>query len=464
MATRKSGLQQGLKTRHITMISIGGVIGSGLYVGTGTIINDTGPAAIISYLLATIMVVLVMRMLGEMAVLNPDSGSFSTYAQQSIGPWAGYTIGWLYWFNWIIIIVIESTILGAMVHGWVPSIPTWIASLCFPIIMMITNIFSVKSYGEFEYWLAFIKVATIIAFLCIGAAMILGIMPGVKSPGLTNFNSYGGFFPHGILPVFLSIVFITFSISGSEVAAIAAGESENPEKNIIKAINSVVWRLLIFFVGSSIIIVFLLPKSESGLFKAPYASIFNMAGLPIAGQFMNIVIFVSLLSILNTGMYTSSRILYSLSNKGDAPKPLSKVNKRGAPIAAILASVAAVYIITLLKLVVADKIFVILASSSGGVTMIMYIFIAVSHLRSRKKIERENPGLLKVKMWLFPYLTYVTIIMLFAIFVAQAFIPSMRLQFFLTFGITVLVLVSYFLLHRRRTKSNSVLYERRTDA
>ncbi|WP_435529461.1 amino acid permease, partial [Peribacillus simplex] len=192
MAIQKNELQKGLKTRHITMISIGGVIGSGLYVGTGTIINDTGPAAILSYLLATIMVVLVMRMLGEMAVLNPDSGSFSTYAHQAIGPWAGYTIGWLYWFNWIIIIVIEATILGAMVHQWVPSIPMWTASLCFPIIMMFTNIFSVKSYGEFEYWLAFIKVATIISFLCVGTAMFLGIMPGVESPGMDNINSYGG--------------------------------------------------------------------------------------------------------------------------------------------------------------------------------------------------------------------------------------------------------------------------------
>nr|WP_144554080.1 amino acid permease [Peribacillus simplex] len=457
MAIQKNELQKGLKTRHITMISIGGVIGSGLYVGTGTIINDTGPAAILSYLLATIMVVLVMRMLGEMAVLNPDSGSFSTYAHQAIGPWAGYTIGWLYWFNWIIIIVIEATILGAMVHQWVPSIPMWTASLSFPIIMMFTNIFSVKSYGEFEYWLAFIKVATIISFLCVGTAMLLGIMPGVESPGMDNINSYGGFFPQGILPVFLSIVFITFSLSGSEVAAIAAGESENPEKNIMKAINSVVWRLLIFFVGSSIILVFLLPKSEAGLFKAPYASIFDMAGLPAAGQFMNIVIFVSLLSILNTGMYTSSRILYSLSKKGDAPKLFSKVNKRGAPIGAILACVVAAYMFTLLKFVAADQLFVILASSSGGVTMIMYIFIAISHLRSRKKIEKENPGLLKVKMWLFPHLTYLTIFMLFTIFVAQAFIPSMRLQFFLTFCITGLVLVSYFVFIRNKKKKLNIV-------
>ncbi|MBK5483392.1 amino acid permease [Peribacillus sp. TH16] len=450
VAYQPNELKHGLKTRHVTMISIGGVIGAGLFIGSGNIIDSAGPGAILSYIIAGLMIVLIMRMLGEMAVVNPDSGSFSTYAHQAIGPWAGYTIGWLYWFNWVIIIAIEATLLGTMIHDWFPSIPMWIASLSFPILMTLTNIYSVKAYGEFEYWLAFIKVAAIVIFLCLGAAMIFGFVPGFETPGLSNIIGNGGFFPNGFLPVLLSVIFITFSLSGSEVAAIAAGESENPEKNIIRAINAVVWRLLLFFVGSVAVLVILIPQGAEGLLKTPYASVFNMAGLPGAGQVMNIVIFISLLSVLNSGLYTSSRMLYSLSKKGDAPRILSRVNKRGIPIWALMASVFFAYVCTTFKFVSPDKLFAFLANSSGGVTMIMYIFIAFSHLFLRNKIEKENPGTLKVKMWLFPYLTYATIAVLFAIFVAQAFIDSMRLQFFLTSLLTILVIGSYFLFYHKK--------------
>lgn len=450
VAFQTNELKHGLKTRHVTMISIGGVIGAGLFIGSGTIIGSAGPGAILSYIIAGLMIVLIMRMLGEMAVVNPDSGSFSTYAHQAMGPWAGYTIGWLYWFNWVIIIAIETTLLGTMVHDWFPAIPMWAASLSFPILMMVTNIYSVKAYGEFEYWLAFMKVTAIVIFLFLGAAMIFGFVPGFDSPGLANITGHGGFVPNGFLPVLLSVIFITFSLSGSEVAAIAAGESENPEKNIIKAINAVVWRLLLFFVGSVAILVILIPQGAEDLLKTPYASVFDMAGLPAAGQVMNIVIFISLLSVLNSGLYTSSRMLYSLSKKGDAPKILSRVNKRGIPIWALMACVFFAYVCTTFKFVSPDKLFAFLANSSGGVTMIMYIFIAFSHLYLRKKTEKENPGTLKVKMWLFPYLTYATIAVLFIIFVAQAFIDSMRLQFFLTSLLTILVIGSYFLFYHQK--------------
>ncbi|AOH55160.1 GABA permease [Peribacillus muralis] len=450
VAFQTNELKHGLKTRHVTMISIGGVIGAGLFIGSGTIIGSAGPGAILSYIIAGLMIVLIMRMLGEMAVVNPDSGSFSTYAHQALGPWAGYTIGWLYWFNWVIIIAIETTLLGTMIHEWVPSIPMWTASLSFPILMTITNIYSVKAYGEFEYWLAFMKVTAIVIFLFLGAAMIFGFVPGFDSPGLSNISSEGGLFPNGFLPVLLSVIFITFSLSGSEVAAIAAGESENPEKNIMRAINAVVWRLLLFFVGSVAVLVIVIPQGAEELLKTPYASVFDMAGLPAAGQVMNVVIFISLLSVLNSGLYTSSRMLYSLSKKGDAPKILSRVNKRGIPIWALMASVFFAYVCTTFKFVSPDKLFAFLANSSGGVTMIMYIFIAFSHLYLRNKTEKENPGTLKVKMWLFPYLTYATIAILFIIFVAQAFIDSMRLQFFLTTLLAVLVIGSYFLFYHKK--------------
>ena len=460
MDYQNNELKHDLKTRHVTMISIGGVIGAGLFVGSGTIIISAGPGALLSYIIAGIIIVLIMRMLGEMAVVNPDSGSFSTYAHQAIGPWAGYTIGWLYWFNWLIIVAFEAALLGDIVHNWIPSIPIWVASFSIPIIMTITNVFSVKVYGEFEYWLAFIKVSAIVIFLCLGAAIIFGFVPGVKAQGLSSLIADGDIFPHGIIPVLLSVIFITFSLSGSEVAAIAAGESENPQKNIIRAINAVVWRLLLFFVGSVAILIMVIPKGAEDLLQTPYASVFNLAGLPAAAQVMNIVIFISLLSVLNSGLYSSSRMLYSLSQKGDAPSFLSRVNKRGVPIWALAASVFFAYLFTLFKFVSPDKLFVFLANSSGGVTMIMYIFIAFSHIRLRKK----NPEQLKVKMWLFPYLTYATIFLLLTIFIAQIFIDTMRSQFFLTSLLTVTVIGSYFLFYYKRESISKVPKSRKNRA
>ncbi|WP_338448944.1 amino acid permease [Niallia oryzisoli] len=455
LAVQHNELKQDLKTRHVTMISIGGVIGAGLFVGSGAIIDSTGPGAIISYIIAGLMIVLIMRMLGEMAVVNPDSGSFSTYAHNAIGPWAGFTIGWLYWFNWVIIVAIEATLLGGMVHDWFPSIPVWVGSLVFPVLMLITNIFSVKAYGEFEYWLALIKVSAIVIFLCLGAAILFGFVPGIKAQSLSEITANGGFFPKGILPVFLSVIFITFSLSGSEVAAIAAGESQNPHKNIMRAINAVVWRLLLFFVGSVAVLIMVIPQDAKDLLLTPYASVFELAGFSAAGQVMNLVIFISLLSVLNSGLYTSSRMVYSLALKGDAPRILTRVNKKGVPIWALAISLLFAYVFTLCKFIAPNTVFVFLANSSGGVSMLMYIFIAFSHIILRRRMEKNNPEKLVVKMWLFPYLTYATIFVLFAIFAAQAFIDSMRMQFLLTSLLTALVIGSYFLFYRK--KEHSVL-------
>ncbi|MEH6943084.1 amino acid permease [Bacillus sp. JJ722] len=455
LAIQNTELKKNLKTRHVTMISIGGVIGAGLFVGSGNIILQTGPAALLSYLLAGLIVVLVMRMLGEMAVVNPDSGSFSTYANNAIGPWAGYMIGWLYWFNWVIIVAIEAVLLGEMVNMWFPSIPVWVASLVFPILLMSTNVFSVKAYGEFEYWLATIKVVAIIAFLCVGVAMIMGFIPGYESQGFSVITENGGFFSQGFFPVLLSVIFITFSLSGSEVAAIAAGESENPEKNIIRAINAVVWRLLLFFVGSVAILVMVIPQDDKKLLATPYASVFDIAGLPAAGTVMNLVVFISLMSVLNSGLYTASRMVYSLSLKGQAPKILTKVNRRGAPIPALVLSVIVAYIFTMFKFISPNGVFSFLANASGGVSLLMYIIVAVSQIRLRRRMEKTNPEALKVKMWLFPFLSYATIIVIGGIFIAQAFIESMRMQFILTSGLAICTVISYFLFIRKNEQTNT---------
>jgi GABA permease len=446
---KQEKLQHQLKTRHITMISIGGIIGAGLFVGSGAVINSTGPGAVLSYAIAGLLVVLLMRMLGEMAIVNPDSGSFSTYARQAIGPWAGYTIGWLYWFFWVIVIAIEATAGGVIVHGWIPSIPVWVLSLILTFLLTLTNIYSVKSFAEFEYWFAMIKVVAIISFMGIGLAIIFNLVPGIESPGLSNLTEHGGFMPKGITSIFVGIITVIFSYFGAEIAAIAAGESKDPEKSVVVAINSVVWRILIFFIGSVSILVILLPWNSADALKSPYVTMLDMVGIPAAAQIMNVVVLVAVLSCLNSALYTNSRMLFSLAKKGDAPRALLKLNKKGVPVRAVWASTAIAYICAIFNFVSPDKLFLFLVNASGAIALLVYLAIAISHLRMRRKYEKENPEALKLKMWLFPYLTYATILSIIVILISMAFIDSMRSQLFLTMLITVLVIASYSLVKRK---------------
>jgi GABA permease len=446
---KQEKLQHQLKTRHITMISIGGIIGAGLFVGSGAVINSTGPGAVLSYAIAGLLVVLLMRMLGEMAIVNPDSGSFATYARQAIGPWAGYTIGWLYWFFWVIVIAIEATAGGVIVHGWIPSIPVWVLSLILTFLLTLTNIYSVKSFAEFEYWFAMIKVVAIISFMGIGLAIIFNLVPGIESPGLSNLTEHGGFMPKGITSIFVGIITVIFSYFGAEIAAIAAGESKDPEKSVVVAINSVVWRILIFFIGSVSILVILLPWNSADALKSPYVTMLDMVGIPAAAQIMNVVVLVAVLSCLNSALYTNSRMLFSLAKKGDAPRALLKLNKKGVPVRAVWASTAIAYICAIFNFVSPDKLFLFLVNASGAIALLVYLAIAISHLRMRRKYEKENPEALKLKMWLFPYLTYATILSIIVILISMAFIDSMRSQLFLTMLITVLVIASYSFVKRK---------------
>jgi GABA permease len=447
-------LQKGLKTRHLTMISLGGIIGAGLFVGSGAVINVTGPGAVLSYALAGLLVVFVMRMLGEMAIVNPDSGSFSTYAHQAIGAWAGFTIGWLYWFFWVITLAIEATAGGAIMHGWFPSIPLWTWSLILTFLLTLTNVYSVKSFGEFEYWFAMIKIVAISVFICLGVAIIFGFIPGIKSPGLSNLFGHGGFMPKGFGSIFVGIITVVFSFFGAEIAAIAAGESENPRKSVVTAIKSVVWRILLFYVGSVFVLVILLPWNSTELLKSPYVTMLSMVGIPGAAEVMNVVVLTSVLSCLNSALYTNSRMLFSLAKKGHAPRALLKVSKNGVPVRAVWVSTAFAYICAIFSFVSPDKLFLFLVNSSGAIALLVYLAIAISQVRLRKQMEKENAAALKLKMWLFPYLTYVVIVAIVVILVAMAFIPDMSSQFYMTMLLTAVVIGSYFVFVKPKAGKN----------
>jgi len=464
-------LQKSLKTRHITMISIGGVIGTGLFVGTGKNIISTGPAAVVSYAIACLLIVLIMQMVGEMAageiVLGKKSGgsaelgSFASYAGKYIGPWAGFTVGWLYWASWVFIVGLEAALIGGMLHNWFPMIPIWLGSVGITLLMTIVNIYSVKSFGEFEYWLSFVKVTAIVVFLIVGIAMILGIWPNSEPKGLGILTEFGGFAPNGIVPIFTAIVFVIFSICGAEVAAIAAAESENPAKNIVRAIRNVVFRLGLFFVGSVAIMVLLIPWNDTKMLAAPYANILTMAGLPIAAQLIQIVIFISLISVLNSALYTSSRMLLEMSRQGDAPKIFSQIkNSRGVPVPAVIGSTVVAYICAMLYFISPEVIFYFLGNCVGGLMIAVYIFIAISQIRFRRHYDKVSDEALSIKMWLFPYLSYVTIGILIVVYFCQALIESLRSQFYLSTLVLIGSVVLFMLMRKLSTRPAEQIEEK----
>ncbi|MFH8463625.1 amino acid permease [Streptomyces sp. NPDC017991] len=406
------GLQAGLKNRHLSMIAIGGVIGAGLFVGSSSGIATAGPGILLSYALVGTMVVLVMRMLGEMSAANPTSGSFSAHADRALGRWAGFSIGWLYWFFWVVVLAIEATAGAVILESWVPAVPQWGWALIVMLVLTATNLGSVGSYGEFEFWFAGIKVVAIGAFIVIGGLAVFGVLPGADTDGagLGNLTEHGGFLPHGPGSILTGILLVVFSFMGSEIATLAAGESENPQRAVTKSTNSVIWRIGVFYLGSIFVVVTLLPwDSESIQKDGSYVAALNSLGIANAGEIMKFIVLTSVLSCLNSGLYTASRMAFSLGRRGDAPKAFARTTGRGVPMPAILASVAFGFVAVFFNYEFPDSVFLFLVNSSGAVALFVWLVICLSQLRMRKIIEREAPEKLVVRMWLYPYLTWATI-------------------------------------------------------
>ncbi|WML27231.1 amino acid permease [Neobacillus sp. OS1-33] len=447
-------LQGNLKQRHITMISIGGVIGAGLFIGSGLDINKYGPAVIISYLTAGILVVLVMRMLGEMTSVRVGvPGSFKAYATEAFGPAAGYSIGWLYYFFWMYIIALEASVGADLLHSLIPSMSAeWLTSLVLTLLLTFTNLVSVKSYGEFEYWFAIIKVAAIIVFLVLGTMVIIGIFPGVESPGFSNLlnEAHGGFMPKGINSILLGMLFIMFAFFGTEIGVIAVNESENPKKAVHTVINSVVWRILVFYIGSILVISMLIPTSDAAKLQNPFASIFDTLGIPYAGTIVQIVVLTSVLSCLNSALYTNSRMLFSLALEGDAPRYFAKLSKSGVPVRAVWASTLFAYLAVILKFLdIKIDLFGFIANAAGAICLLVYLIIAMSHIRLR---NRDKGKYYPIKMWLFPYLSYAVILLLIVTLVAMFFAgKELAHATISTFAITAFVIITFFMLRRGKT-------------
>ena len=421
----------------MTMIALGGVIGAGLFVGSGVVIKAAGPAAVISFAITGLIVVLVMRMLGEMAVALPTVGSFYEYARlafddrPALGELAGFVTGWMYWYFWVIVVALEAVAGAGLIRFWMPNEPAWLISLALLVALSLTNILSVRSFGEFEFWLASIKVAAIVVFLMIAGVYVLGLWPGTPS-SLANLTAHGGFAPNGMLPILTGAVAATGFYFGAEIVTIAAAETAEPAKAVAQATNSVITRVLCFYIGSILLVVCLVPWNSPGM-AAPYVSALDAMRIPAASQIMNAVVLTAVLSALNSGLYASSRMLFALTRHGDAPRALAKLSRNGVPVRAILLGTSFGYGAVIMSYVSPDTVFAFLVNSYGTVAIFVYVMIAISQLRLRARLEKADPARLRVRMWGYPYVTFLTIAGMLGIVLAMGLIPEQRTP--LIFGI-----------------------------
>ncbi|MEU7641187.1 amino acid permease [Streptomyces sp. NPDC039016] len=436
----KEPLSAGLKQRHLTMLGLGGVIGAGLFVGSGAGIAVAGPGIVLSYLVAGALAMLIMRMLGEMSAAMPASGAFSVHAERALGRWAGFSVGWLYWFLLVVVLAVEATGAAQIAHGWVPAVPQWGWVLLFMVVFTVANLAAVKNFGEFEFWFAALKVTAIVLFLALSLLAVFGVLPDTSPVGLSNLTGHGGLLPHGWSGVVSGVLAVVFAFGGLEVVTIAAAESDDPARAVGRAVRSAVWRILLFYVGSMVVIVTVLPWSAMQPGKSPYVMVLDHIGVPGAGQIMNIVVFVALLSALNANLYGSSRMVFSLAERGEAPRGLLKVSGGGVPRRAVLASVAFGFVSVLLNLKWPDSVFLYLLNAVGAVLLFVWGLIAVSELRLRPRIEREAPERLVLRMWAFPYLTWVALVAMGVVIVLMLTDDTARPQLLWSAGATAAVL------------------------
>ncbi|AOW91972.1 amino acid transporter [Rhodococcus sp. WMMA185] len=447
-------LGSGLKVRHLTMMGLGSAIGAGLFLGSGVGIAAAGPAILISYVLAGIIVVFVMRMLGEMGSAVPASGSFSHYARIGIGDWAGFVMGWLYWFMLIMVLGAEITGASAIVTGWLPDVPQWTVALVFVVLFAVINLAKVSNFGEFEFWFAAIKVAVIVGFLVIGVLLVFGLLPDTEPVGTTNLLGNGGFIPEGFAGIAAGLLVVAFAFGGIEIVTIAAAESKDPERSIGFAVRSVVWRISVFYVGSISIMVLVLPWATADEGSGPFVAVLNQAHLPYVAGFMELVVVIALLSAFNAQVYGTSRMAYSLSRRGDGPAFMTHISKAGVPLYAVLLSVFFGLVSVFLNWWLPDQLLTILLNAVGSALLFIWVFIIVSHLRLRPRLERE--GKLHLRMWLFPWLSYLTLAMLGGFVVIMLTDSDARAQLFATTVLFVIISALGFLNRRLRRSPATV--------
>jgi len=407
-----TSLGHSMKPRQLTMMGLGSAIGAGLFLGSGAGVQAAGPAVLISYLVAGTLIILVMWALGEMAAANPNSGAFSVYAEKAMGRTAGATVGWLWWLQLVVVIAAEALGAAGLLFSVWPVVPVWALALVFMAVFTAINLAGVNNFGEFEFWFAILKVAAILMFLGIGTALLLGLLPDAPSPGLGNIT--GNLAPAGLGGIATALFVVIFAFGGTEIVSVAAAETENPRHSVGLAIRTVLWRILVFYIGSVFVIAAVLPATSESL-ASPFAGVLDTARIPGAGTAITLVAVIALLSALNANLYGSSRMIYSLAKRGEAPLFLSKLNKARVPMVAVGVSVAFGFIAAVLELLFPEQILPALFQLVGSTCLMVWGSALVSQLILRRRADRDGTEL-PLRMKGFPGLTIFGLALLALIF------------------------------------------------
>lgn len=449
-------LNRTMKSRHLMMLSLGGVIGTGLFLNVGYTINQAGPGgAIIGYLIGGFILYMVMTCLGELAVHMPVTGSFQTYATKFIHPTAGFSLGWMYFVGSAATAGVEFTAAGILMKHWFPDMPTWIWCAIFIVLLFSLNALSTRGFAEAEFWFAGIKVLAVVFFIIVGAAAIFGIVPMADrvAPHLTNLEPTL-LFPAGIIIIFVTMMNVIFSYQGSELVGIAAGETENPQKTIPKAIRTILVRIIIFYIASIVILSAIFPSSELGLLESPFVTLLELVGIPYAADIMNFIILTAILSVGNSCLYASTRLLWAMSLEDMAPKIFSKTSKRNIPLNALLFTMIFSLLSLLTSVMKADAVFVLLMSIAGISVTISWMGIALSQFMFRRKYVKSGGRLedLQYRVKWYPFIPLFCITFCSAILIFLLWDETQRAGVLYGIGFLLLCIVFYSIKLKRQKR------------
>ena len=425
-------LERGLKDRHIQLIALGGAIGVGLFLGSAKAIHKAGPLLLVSYAIAGLAIFFIMRALGELLVHRPVAGSFATYAETYVSPWAGFVTGWTYWFTWVVTGMAELTAIGIYTHYWFPAIPQWVPALATLAVLLGVNLIAVKVFGELEFWFALIKVVTIVATLVLGVAIITtGWGPLGQTASFTNLWSHGGFAPVGMVGVVFTLQIACFAYTGVELIGVTAGEAESPEKVLPKATNSIVYRILIFYIGALVVIMSLVPWNELSPDMSPFVHVFDKLGIPAAAGIINFVVITAAASSCNSGIFSTGRMLYTLAQFKQAPARLGRVNARHVPAAGIVMSAAFMLLGVVLNYLVPEAAFLYVTSITTIGAVWTWGIIVFSHLRYRRAVRLGHAAAVAYRMPGAPFTNWFVLAFLAVVLVCLSLDASTRVALYI---------------------------------
>ncbi|MEN5016750.1 aromatic amino acid transporter AroP [Erwinia sp. Eh17-17] len=422
-------LKRGLKNRHIQLIALGGAVGTGLFLGSASVIQSAGPGVILGYAIAGFIAFLIMRQLGEMVVEEPVAGSFSHFAYKYWGNFAGFASGWNYWVLYVLVAMAELTAVGKYIQFWYPDIPTWMSAAVFFVIINAINLTNVKVFGEMEFWFAIIKVVAVVAMILFGGWLLLSDTAGPQAT-VRNLWEQGGFLPNGFTGLVMMMAIIMFSFGGLELVGITAAEADNPETSIPKATNQVIYRILIFYVGSLAVLLSLLPWTRVTANTSPFVLIFHELGDALVANALNVVILTAALSVYNSCVYCNSRMLFGLAQQGNAPKALLKVDGRGVPVISILFSAVATALCVLLNYLMPGEAFGLLMALVVSALVINWAMISLAHMKFRRKKDQQGVKT-RFPALLYPLGNWICLLFLAGILVLMAITPGMAISVWL---------------------------------